>query len=81
MATCVYPDRDSYLTDELPEGWDEWRAGDTCEHDDCREIEGYARSYQAEAKHRESIAIAREDLDMPFAPERDLMIAIQLNLK
>lgn len=38
-------------------------------------------SWRAERQYRESIAIARELLDMPYADERDLMDAIQVSLK
>lgn len=58
-------------------------------HDDCAECQSemeasyreHLGSYKAERQQRESIAIAREDLDMPNADERELMEAIQWRLK
>jgi hypothetical protein len=58
-------------------------------HDDCsgcraemdesyREAMG---SYRAERQQRESLAIAREDLDMPYEDERDVMDAVLVALK
>jgi len=37
--------------------------------------------YRAERNYRESMALARDDLDMTDVPERELMAAIQLRLK
>ncbi len=38
-------------------------------------------SWRAEKQRRESIAIARQDLDMPDAPESEVMASILINLK
>lgn len=41
----------------------------------------YGASYRAEAQRRESLALARADLDMPNASIDELMEAIQRELK
>jgi hypothetical protein len=77
---CVNPVREEPDA-ELPEGWDEWRESETCTHDHCVEVDGWSRQYAAERPYRESLELARRDLDMPYADERHLNTAIYLRLK
>lgn len=42
---CIYPSREDY--EELPEGSEEWRTSDTCKHEHCVEVAGFARAYEA----------------------------------
>lgn len=60
---CLYPDPiddDGYRKTYLPDGFDEWKAGEFCTHDYCIEAASYARQWRAE---RESVALARIDID------------------
>jgi hypothetical protein len=58
-------------------------------HDDCAGCraemdESYREhigSWRAERQHRESLELARQDLDMPHASEAELQTAIYLGLK
>jgi hypothetical protein len=58
-------------------------------HEDCAECRAeteaayreHIGSYRAEASQRESIALARADLDMADAPESEVMASILINLK
>jgi len=58
-------------------------------HDDCADCrdemdESYREamgSHRAERQQRESLAIVREDLDMPYEDERDVLDAVLLRLK
>lgn len=83
MTTCLYPDPDAYPDmDEPPEHMgSEWRTSETCDHDWCIEVAGWSRQWNAERGQRESIAIARTDLDMPHASESEVSTAILLRLK
>lgn len=83
MTECMYPVREP--DDDSPEPPEymgsEWRTSETCEHDWCIDVAGWTRQWNAERGQRESLAIARADLDMPFASESELMAAIQVGLK
>lgn len=83
MTTCLYPDPAEYPDDEYPPEHmgTEWRTSETCSHDWCAEVAGWQRQWAAERPYRESMALAREDLDMAHASEPELMEAIQWQLK
>ena len=83
MNVCLYPDRDAYPErDEPPEGMgDEWRTSETCDHEWCAEVDGWQRQWAGERQYRESMALARSDLDMAYASEREVASAILERLK
>lgn len=80
MVECLYPVQE-HEDDSLPEGMDEWRTSPECSHDWCIEVWGWQRQWNAERSHRESLAIAREDLDMAHATDDELSVGILLGLK
>lgn len=83
MTTCILPDRDDYPDQEYPpeEMGEEWRTAPECSHDYCAQVAAWSREYAAERGYRESLAIARQDLDMPHATDAEVATATLLFLK
>jgi hypothetical protein len=56
---CRYPEQDDRRFP--PEGWDEWKTAETCDHEYCIEAAQAFASWPAERSYRESVQLAAED--------------------
>lgn len=69
---CYYPEQNDRPFP--PEGFDEWKTSDLCEHEHCIEGAQALASWPAERSQRESLKLAAED---GFSTDADIYVGLK----